>query len=294
MRRHHLARLAVSAGLLSLAPVPAAAAVAAPAPTVTAQAGAAPGLASLDTAAGQGADSPGDTTRTRLRAAALAAGAAAAVPTSLPAWFTGPRLAGIDVSAYDGSVAWSSHRSSGVSFAWIKATEGQTWRSSHFAGQYAGAAAHGVLRGAYHFARPSTSSGASQARFFVRNGGAWRADGRTLPGALDMEMPPTGDECYGMSKAKMRAWIGDFTRQYRRSTGRDAIIYTTNYWWRTCTGNTTAFASTNRLWLARYASTPGTVPGGWARPSVWQYSEDTMDKNVWFGSAGSLKAWARG
>ena len=225
------------------------------------------------------------------RAGVLAAGAAA--PRSMPDWFTGPRLDGIDVSAWDGPVSWSAHRAKGVSFAWVKATEGKAWRSSTFATQYAGAARHGVLRGAYHFARPANSGGVTQARFFVRNGGAWRADGRTLPGALDLEMPPSGDDCYGMSPAALRAWIGDFTREYRRLTGRNAIIYTTNYWWRTCTGNTTAFAATHRLWLARYSTTPGTIPGGWARPSVWQYSGDVMDKNVWFGSAASLRVGPR-
>ena len=47
-----------------------------------------------------------------------------------------------------------------------------------------------MVRGAYHFANPRTSSGADQARYFVQNGGAWTADGKTLPGLLDIEFNP--------------------------------------------------------------------------------------------------------
>lgn len=50
-----------------------------------------------------------------------------------------------------------------------------------------GATNAGVIRGAYHFARPDISSGATQATYFTTNGGGWSADGITLPGALDIE-----------------------------------------------------------------------------------------------------------
>jgi hypothetical protein len=41
------------------------------------------------------------------------------------------------------------------------------------------------------------------------------------------------------------------------------VIYTTTDWWKTCTGNNAGFASTNPLWIARYASAIGTLPAGW-------------------------------
>ena len=62
----------------------------------------------------------------------------------------------------------------------------------------------GMVRGAYHFANPSTSSGADQARYFVQNGGAWTADGQTLPGLLDIEFNPYleyGNTCFNMTPA---------------------------------------------------------------------------------------------
>ncbi len=143
---------------------------------------------------------------------------------------------GIDVSAYQPRVDWARWKRQGIRFAWIKATEGATWRSPTFAAQRTGARAAGLLQGAYHYARPKSSTGAVQARFFVRNGGGWTADGRTLPGALDLEKNPSGAACYGLSTRAMVGWIRDFTTEYRRLTGRDAVIYVQAGWWRECTG----------------------------------------------------------
>jgi hypothetical protein len=47
-----------------------------------------------------------------------------------------------------------------------------------------------MIRGAYHFARPHTTSGVIQAEYFVDHGGGWSGDGTTLPGALDIEYNP--------------------------------------------------------------------------------------------------------
>jgi len=35
----------------------------------------------------------------------------------------------------------------------------------------------GLTRGAYHFARPGSSSGAAQADYFLAHGGRWSGDG---------------------------------------------------------------------------------------------------------------------
>ena len=61
------------------------------------------------------------------------------------------------------------------------------YKNTCFSSQYTGAAKAGLIRGAYHFARPDSSSGAAQAKYFASNGGGWTSDGITLPGALDIE-----------------------------------------------------------------------------------------------------------
>ncbi|MHA7220012.1 GH25 family lysozyme [Arthrobacter sp. MDT1-48-3] len=207
---------------------------------------------------------------------------------------------GVDVSSHQGrSVAWSAAAGYGARFAYVKATENNDYVNPYFSDQYAGAAAAGMYRGAYHFALPNLSSGSAQATFFVRNGGGWSADGKTLPPLLDVEFnpyPSLGNTCYNMTPSQMVAWIADFSRQMQALTGRKPMIYTAASWWNQCTGNSTAFGD-HALHVARYGTTtPGTMPSGWAKQDVWQYTDSGPvigDWNQWNGTLASLQAFAR-
>lgn len=204
---------------------------------------------------------------------------------------------GVDVSGHQGAVDWNALWNSGVRWAYVKATEGTYYENEWFAQQYNGSYNTGMIRGSYHFANPGNSSGAAQARFFVANGGGWSGDGRTLPGVLDIEYNPYGSTCYGFSHAGMVNWIRDFTHTYKALTSRDAVIYTTTDWWTRCTGNYGGFGSTNPLWIARYASSPGTLPNGWGFYTFWQYTSTgpiVGDHNVFNGSYDRLQALANG
>ena len=97
---------------------------------------------------------------------------------------------GVDVSSHQGTVAWSALYARGIRFAYVKATEGRTYRNPYFHSQYRGAYRRDVP-GAYHFAIPNISTGSTQASIFVAHGGGWSADGRTLPGVLDIDTTPT-------------------------------------------------------------------------------------------------------
>ncbi|MBJ7904276.1 lysozyme [Streptomyces sp. NPDC003656] len=179
---------------------------------------------------------------------------------------------GVDVSGHQGSVDWATLWNSGVRWAYTKATEGTYYTNPSFAQQYNGSYNVGMIRGAYHFATPDTTTGAAQANYFVDHGGGWSRDGKTLPGTLDIEWNPYGDACYGKTPAAMVSWIADFLNTYRARTGRDAVIYTATSWWTQCTGNSAAFAANNPLWIARYAAAPGTLPAGWGVQTMWQYT----------------------
>ncbi|KAF7351399.1 Lysozyme [Mycena sanguinolenta] len=174
---------------------------------------------------------------------------------------------GIDVSHYQGTVNWASVKAKGISFVYIKATEGTTYRDPNFSANYEGATTAGLIRGAYHFAHPDSSSGAAQAEYFLAHGGihagGWSGDGITLPGALDIEYNPGGAECYGLSASAMVSWISDFSSTYHAKTTRYPVIYTTTNWWKTCTGNSAAFANNSPLWIAEYSSSLGALPAGW-------------------------------
>jgi GH25 family lysozyme M1 (1,4-beta-N-acetylmuramidase) len=152
-----------------------------------------------------------------------------------------------------------------------------------------------LIRGAYAFANPSYSSGTAQAEYFVAHGGGWSADGKTLPGVLDIEYNPYGAECYGLSQSGMVSWIRAFVNEYHAKTGRWAVIYSTTDWWTTCTGNNSGFGSEDPLWLARFASSPGTLPAGWGFYTIWQYADSGTfpgDQDVFNGSSARLLALA--
>ncbi|MER8231695.1 lysozyme [Streptomyces sp. NPDC094049] len=204
---------------------------------------------------------------------------------------------GVDVSSHNGDVAWPTLWNSGVTWAYVKATEGTYYKNTSFTQQYNGSYDIGMIRGTYHFATPDTTTGAAQADHFADNGGGWSKDGRTLPGVLDIEWNPYGATCYGKSQAGMVAWIREFTDRYRYRTGRDAVIYTATSWWTQCTGNSAAFAATNPLWIARYAATVGELPAGWQYYTMWQYTSSgptVGDHNRFNGDYSRVRALANG
>ncbi|MFE6054450.1 lysozyme [Kitasatospora sp. NPDC056446] len=204
---------------------------------------------------------------------------------------------GLDVSSYQGSVNWSSTAANGARFAYVKATEGTGYTNPSFAQQYNGSYNAGLIRGAYHFALPNSSSGATQATYFVNHGGGWSADGRTLPPALDIEYNPYGATCYGLSQSAMVGWIRSFSDTVHARTGRYPTIYTTANWWAQCTGDNGGFGATNPLWIARYGSTVGTLPNGWGYQTIWQFADSGTfpgDQDYFNGAADRLRALALG
>ncbi|MEU1290305.1 lysozyme [Kitasatospora sp. NPDC005856] len=204
---------------------------------------------------------------------------------------------GLDVSGYQGNVNWSSVAANGAKFAYVKATEGTGYTNPYFAQQYNGSYNAGLIRGAYHFALPNVSSGATQANYFVSHGGGWSADGKTLPPALDIEYNPYGATCYGLSQSAMVSWIRDFSNTVHSRTGRYPTIYTTTNWWTQCTGNNGDFGTTNPLWIARYSTSVGTLPNGWSYQTFWQFADSGTfpgDQNYFNGAADRLRALALG
>ncbi len=198
---------------------------------------------------------------------------------------------GMDVSSYDGNVDWAKAWANGGRFAYVKATEGTYYQNNYFAQQYDGAFNVGMIRGAYHFANPADSSGATQAQYFVAHGGGWSADGKTLPGVLDIEWDPYGSDCYGLSQTAMVSWISDFLTTYHSLTRRWPVIYTGASWWSECTGGQGNFTSTDPLWVAHYASSPGTLPYPWTTYAFWQYADAGIlpgDEDLFNGPAWRL------
>lgn len=204
---------------------------------------------------------------------------------------------GMDVSGWQGNVAWSTAWANGARFAYVKATEGTGYTNPYFAQQYNGSYNVGMIRGAYHFALPDRSSGATQADYFVNRGGGWSADGKTLPGAVDLEYNPYGATCYGLSKSGMASWITSFSNRYRTRTGRYPVIYTSTSWWTQCLGTAGNYSATSPLWVARYSTSVGTLPYAWTYYTFWQFADSGIfpgDQNVFNGAYDRLQVLARG
>ncbi|NBH10154.1 hypothetical protein GTY80_43795 [Amycolatopsis sp. SID8362] len=200
-------------------------------------------------------------------------------------------VAGFDVSHWQRSVDWQGAWNAGARFVYMKATEGTTFLDSSFGTFYTDSYNAGYSRGAYHFALPDVSSGATQANYFLAHGGRWSPDGRTLPPVLDIEYNPYGDTCYGLSPSQMVGWITDFVGTIRNAIGRAPVIYTTTRWWTTCTGNAPSLAAASPLWLARYSTAPGTLPAGWGDYTFWQYADSGTypgDQDTFNGSPDQL------
>jgi GH25 family lysozyme M1 (1,4-beta-N-acetylmuramidase) len=184
------------------------------------------------------------------------------------------QILGLDVSSHQGNVDWQSVAAKGARFAYVKATEGTGYVNSYFAQQYNGSYAVGLVRGAYHFALPNVSSAAAQADYFVRHGGGWSADGRTLPPAMDIEQNPySGGVCYGLGQREMISWVKSFSDRVRILTGRWPTIYTAATWWTKCTGGLAGFSGTNPLWIPRYGADAGPMPYDWRTYTFWQYAD---------------------
>jgi lysozyme len=201
---------------------------------------------------------------------------------------------GIDVSRWQSEVDWPRARQAGVSFAYLKATEGGDLVDPMFETHWQGAGEAGVRRGAYHyfyFCRPAEE----QARWFIENVPRDRA---ALPHVLDMEWTPLSPTCTRRPDgAFLREEADRFLDILERHYGRRPVVYTTVDFYRdTGIG---ALPGTE-FWLRSVAGHPSKVYPG-ADWTFWQYTSTGLvpgvngpvDINAFAGSAEAWARWAR-
>ncbi|WP_025684820.1 GH25 family lysozyme [Paenibacillus maysiensis] len=198
---------------------------------------------------------------------------------------------GIDVSRYQGKIDWKAVKADGISFAFIKASQGQRYVDPTFILNAKGAKAAGVLLGAYHFLdATSVDAAKAEARHFAdvldQVGGAKALE---LPAVMDYENNPGK-----LSKTLISAVALAFLLELERLTGRKPIIYTGNAF----AANFNASLGGYPLWIARYSDTR--VPSDtmtWKRWDIWQYSDSgkvagikgNVDMNEYDGTADELR-----
>jgi lysozyme len=201
---------------------------------------------------------------------------------------------GTDVSKYQTSIDWHQAKASGISFAFIKATEGGDRVDDYFAEHWNATKAAGMPRSAYHFyyfCRPATQ----QAAWFIRN---VPRDRSSLPPVLDMEWNPQSPTCkLRPPAATVRSEMRTFLEIIEKHYGKKPIIYTSLDFF---DDNNLATFGGYPYWLRSVAGHPQEKYRG--HPfTFWQYTgtgvvpgiNGNADINVFNGSQAAWKKWLK-
>jgi lysozyme len=232
--------------------------------------------------------------RLLLGLAALAIGGAGAVILAYrhefqlaPLWY---EVVGVDVSNHQGDIDWPALAGSGVRFAFIKATEGGTFRDKRFQVNWEGAKRAGLARGAYHFFR-LCRSGAEQAQNFIAT--VPREDG-ALPPVIDAEH--LGPCPAGEQVANVLEEIKTLLDRLERHYGRRPLIYTDETF---DAAYLRGQLAGDKFWLRSLFWPPSFRAGQWV---IWQYHDagrragvnGPVDLNVFRGSRRQFEAFVAG
>ncbi|MEU3861448.1 glycoside hydrolase family 25 protein [Streptomyces sp. NPDC028722] len=181
-------------------------------------------------------------------------------------------LHGIDVSAYQSS----SYATDGLSFVFVKATEGRSYASPRLAAQTKRARDAGLVVGFYHFLWPGDLT--AQADYFLRHAPDRPGD------ILAVDWETTGDGTHASNAEKDR-----FLRRLKelRPDNR-VVLYCNRHFWLTV--DTTSYAG-DGLWIADYVTAgKPRIKADWL---FHQYTSEPHDKDVArFARQDDLRAWA--
>jgi lysozyme len=167
-------------------------------------------------------------------------------------------LKGIDVSHHNGRPDWGVVAGNNYLFAIAKATEGVTVNDARFAGNWQGIKDAGLVRGAYHFARPSNNTAEDEAdHFLAQLDAAGGLDTGDLV-ALDME-----DED---ATWDLHDWSLTWLQRVERQVGFKPLFYSYSDYIRTRGLRGADDLATYPLWWAAYPRPFGSVPNA---PTNW-------------------------
>ena len=170
----------------------------------------------------------------------------------------GYEVHGVDVSRYQGDIDWDLVQNEEVHFAFVKASEGNTFRDTFFQRNWEALGQKEIRRGAYHFFRPEVTA-IEQAKNFIS---LVKLDKGDLPPALDIEVMGNISKSELVTAAK--SWLQMIESKY----GLKPIVYTNmKFYNEYLAGNFDDYY----LWIARYNSTlPPRLSGG-KQWDFWQY-----------------------
>lgn len=173
----------------------------------------------------------------------------------------GALIDGIDVSSHQGDIDWAKVTANDdLRFAYVKATEGATYRSPHYQSNVTQAQHHGLLVGSYHYLS-TTSTISEQYANFV---GAMSTVTQDLIPMIDVEDRGTWSRSQLIDSLALLA--GMLERHYKR---RPMIYSTMDFY------NQNLSPQFNRypLYIGRYSSAKPAI--SWDGDyTIWQFTED--------------------
>ncbi len=178
---------------------------------------------------------------------------------------------GIDISKHQGRIDWGSmseHTSNdiGISFVFMKASEGKSIKDVMFQENWKQAQEYNLLRGAYHFFRPHLTSD-EQFRLFKSQVTLVKED---LPPVLDVEI--RGSSSPAKLQKNVKRWLDMAEKHY----GVTPILYTSYSFYRHYFSGKEF--SKYPLWIAHYATDDlNRLTTKW---NFWQHNEAGRVKGI--------------
>ena len=160
---------------------------------------------------------------------------------------------GIDVSHHKGTISWSKIAKSGVKFAYIKATQGQTFIDNKFQYNFNQAKENNIPAGAYHFLS-THSSATKQADHFLNTYNKVNS-GDNLPPVLDLEWDYNSsghDNWSNFNSDKIITKCLLFLERIENELNQRPIIYTNKGWWESILGSNGSALNIYPIWMSRY------------------------------------------
>jgi GH25 family lysozyme M1 (1,4-beta-N-acetylmuramidase) len=198
---------------------------------------------------------------------------------------------GIDVSNNNGHIDWDAVAAAGIKWGYAKVSEGVDFVDRFFPENWAAMKEHGLVRGGYHFARPSENGAVAEAMFFLD---CLEAAGGLQAGdfiVLDFE-----DE---RAVGDLGPWALQWLSYVESRVGFKPMVYSGA--WIINQHNLAAYPALGEygLILAAYQGSPPAAPAPWSLMAAWQNDDHTGvpgvtgDHDVFFGSVEQLRKYGK-
>lgn len=203
---------------------------------------------------------------------------------------------GIDVSDYQREVPWPAVHAASYEFGIAKATESVGFTCSTFARNWAGIKAAGMVRGAYHFARPSQNRNPkAEVDYFLAAIDA--AGGLETGDAIALDLEDTNVSAY----RDLATWTLGWLQYAMGQVGFRPLLYSGEWYLKPHNLLSNTEIASSGLWLAAYGRVRPEPPDPWPFVAIWQRDawgdvpgiDGDCDLNTFFGTREQLLRYGK-